>query len=186
MRISYHALGRPEMPGWVEIRGVGRVLVDNENLEQALEFDGQVAWDLERMSPSDFTAYEFLGIEHYTLGDAIPLRELPHEDPLPDERAPKFYYPHRDAEFEPWLREFLRELPTADRLLNLPEEEVTAIEETSADYFAALDSGEELTAKKNATVRALRKILDTMAHHPEFGEALAASLGLTGKRQSVG
>jgi hypothetical protein len=186
MRISYHALGKPEMPGWVEIRGVGRILVDDENLDEAREFDGQVAWDMERMSPSDFTAYEFLGIEHYTLGDAIPLRELPHEDPLPDALARKFFYPHRDADFAPWLREFLRELPTADRILNLPEGQVTAIEDASAEYLVAVDSGEDLATKKNAAVRALREILDTMAHHPEFGDALAASLGLTGKKQSVG
>lgn len=185
MRISYHGLGNPEVPGWVEIRGIGRILVEEENLEQAREFDGQIAWDLVRMSPSEFTAFEFSPIQHYVLGDAIPLREIPHEDRLPDSMAPKLHYPHRDSEFAPWLREFLAELPTADRLLSLPQNDITALEDSSAEYFAALDSGKDVSAKKHAVIEALRKILDTMAHHPEFGETLATSLGLTGKKKSI-
>jgi hypothetical protein len=181
MRISYQSLGRPEMPGWIELRGIGRILVDEESLQQALEYDGQVAWVLEKLSPSDFTSYDFSGVEHYALGDAVPLKELTPDDPVPDERAYPVHYPDKDDDFEPWLREFLLELPVADRILNLPQEKIDALEDAASDYFASLRSGKNLQESKRAVMIALRELLGIISHHAEFGESLAGALGLTGK-----
>lgn len=184
MRIRYQSLGRPEMPGWIELRGIGRILVDEESLQQALEYDGQIAWVLEKFSPSDFTSHDFSGIEHYALGDAVPLKELTPDDPVPDERAYPVHYPDKDDEFEPWLREFLLELPVADRVLNLPQEKIDALEDAASDYFSARKSGMSLQESRRAVMHALRELLSIISHHPEFGESLAGALGLTGKANS--
>jgi len=188
MRITYDRLGRPEVPGWVEVRGVGRILVLDEQLEEALEYDGQVAWELVRMTPDteEITGWEFGPIPHYALGDAIPLPESPPPDVVPASKTPPIHYPHKTDEFALWLKEFLANLPSADRLLNLPEEEVEAVVE-SGNFFIELyqtsDDEQKIEEAKEAALKDLRRLLRTIDHHPEYSETIAFSLGLMGRRK---
>lgn len=190
MRITYDLLGRPEVPGWVEVRGVGRILVLDEQLKEALEYDGQLAWELVKMTSDmeEITGWEFEPIPHYALGDVIPLTEAPPPDVVPASKTPPIHYPHETDTFAVWLEEFLANLSTADRVLRLPEEEVEAVMEsgnTFIELYKHSDDKEAIAEAKQSALNDLRKILRTIDHHPEYSETIALSLGLMGRRKGT-